>query len=102
MIAAGVDKLVAHHIVVETSTLEFTPGKSLDPVECSLFGLIDGEGAKAGAVDKPDVDFAVTRLLAHFLKGELADFSCKAELTLNKLFASRKLIARRHWQDNQI
>ena len=88
MIAAGVNKLVAHHIVVETSTLELT-SRSFEPAECSLFGLIDGVGAKASAVDKPDVDFAVTRLLAHFLKGELADFSCKAELTLNKLFGER-------------
>ena len=49
MIAAGVDKLVAHHIVVETSTLEFTPPQAPEPLDCSLFGLIDSEGVKANA-----------------------------------------------------
>ena len=89
LIAAGVDKdkLVAHHIVVETSTLKFIPGESIDPAECSLFGLIDyGVKPNATEVEAQPADFAVTRLCAHFLKGELADFACNAELTLVKLF----------------
>ncbi len=102
MLAAGVDKLVAHHIVIETSTLEYTPpkqpasggppdpGKPPGPAECSLFGLIDYRmEPKATELKDQPVDFAVTRLRAHFLKGELADFSCKAKLTLRELFGEK-------------
>ena len=87
MLAAGVGTLVAHHVVVETSTLEFIPPQPPEPLESSLFGLIDYE-LEPNAT-KADVDFTVTRLLAHFLKGELADFGCKARLTLNTLFGER-------------
>ncbi|MBS1913513.1 MAG: hypothetical protein JST22_16115 [Bacteroidetes bacterium] len=96
-LSAGVDQnfFVAHHIVVETSYVKFSEqGQGLMPAECSLFGLVDykrrqpavPQGDGGNTAPAADFDFSVSDFLAVFRNGLLKEFSCAADLKINRLF----------------
>jgi hypothetical protein len=92
-LSAGIDptKFAAKYLAIETGTIEYIPRNSvvpqitLEPEECSLFGLID-YAMEPKETSEQDVDFTVTRLRAVFKNGDLTEFTCDAQLKIFKLF----------------
>lgn len=90
MMMSGVDPdtFNAHHIVVETSCVQMCGAYPM-PGESSLFGLIDYVKPTPTGPDPAltaEFYFSVRKLRAHFENVKMKEFSCAAELTINKLF----------------
>jgi len=93
-LSAGIDpkKFTAKYLAIETGTIEYKlptqtqPGITLEPKECSLFGLIDYAVQPIASETGQDVDFTVTLLRAVFSNGDLTEFTCNAQLKISNLF----------------
>ncbi len=95
VLRAGVDDalFVAHHIAVEASTLEIDPATGVVvPRDCSTFGLIDYRQPVPTQAAPPATipfGFAVREFRVWFDNGNLKEFKCGADLTINQLFDER-------------